>query len=179
MDDLLLEIVFQRLGEVPLRDEPTSLLLAALDSDDALTAQLSPGAPARQVMPVEPSEPSEPAPVGAYLRSMTVSGFRGRGPSSTLELVPGPGLTLVVGRNGSGKSSFAEALEVLLTGALTRWAAAPSVVREGWRSKHAVGDPEITAEFFIEGSGKAAVGRSWDADADLTSSTAWLQRAGE
>lgn len=180
MDDLLLEIVFQRLGEVPLLDEPTSLLLAALDSDDALTAQLSPGAPARQVMPVEPSEPSEPAPVGAYLRSMTVSGFRGIGPSSTLELLPGPGLTLIVGRNGSGKSSFAEALEVLLTGTLTRWAPpAPVVVRGSWRSKHAQDDAEIQADFLIEGTGKAVVVRTWPAGAGLDGSTAWLQRQGE
>jgi hypothetical protein len=35
-------------------------------------------------------------------------GLRGIGPRQTLELVPGPGLTVVAGRNGSGKSSFAE-----------------------------------------------------------------------
>src|ERR1700728_1311516 len=162
MDDLLLEIVIQRLSDVPLPDEPTNLLLAALDGDEALSAQLSPDAPARLVTPVKPSEPSEPAPVGAYLRSLTVSGFRGIGPSSTLEVVPGPGLTLVVGRNGSGKSCFAEALEILLTGTLARWAApAPAVVRDSWRSKHAQGDTEIQAEFLIEGTGKAVVARTW------------------
>jgi DNA repair exonuclease SbcCD ATPase subunit len=96
-----------------------------------------------------------------------------------MEVSPGPGLTLVVGRNGSGKSSFAEALEVLLTGTLMRWAPpAPVVVKEGWRSKHASGDTEISAEFFIEGSGKATVARTWADGADLASSTAWLQRAG-
>jgi hypothetical protein len=46
---------------------------------------------------------------------------RGVGPATTLEVEPGPGLTLVVGRNGSGKSSFAEALELLLTGDSWRW----------------------------------------------------------
>ena len=45
---------------------------------------------------------------GAYLTSLTVEGFRGIGPRQTLTLTPGPGLTIVVGRNGSGKSSFAE-----------------------------------------------------------------------
>jgi recombinational DNA repair ATPase RecF len=180
MDDLLLEIVFQRLDDVPLPDEPTNLLLAAFDGDDALTAQLSAGAPARLVKPVEPSGPSEPAPVGAYLRSLTVSGFRGIGPSSTLELVPAPGLTLVVGRNGSGKSSFAEALEVLLTGTLTRWAPpAPVVVRDGWRSKHAQDNADIHADFLIEGTGKAVVARTWPAGAGFDGSTVWLQRQGE
>lgn len=50
----------------------------------------------------------------AYLHSITVEGFRGIGRPATLDLVPGRGLTLVIGRNGSGKSSFADALEAAL-----------------------------------------------------------------
>src|SRR5215203_3682564 len=42
---------------------------------------------------------------GAYLTSLAVEGFRGIGPKQSLTLTPGPGLTIVVGRNGSGKSS--------------------------------------------------------------------------
>ena len=56
--------------------------------------------------------------------------------AQTLELRPGSGLTLVVGRNGSGKSSFAEALEVLLTGDSLRWKERAAVWREGWRNLH-------------------------------------------
>jgi DNA repair exonuclease SbcCD ATPase subunit len=75
------------------------------------------------------------------LRSITVSGLRGIGAAATLELEPGPGLTLVVGRNGSGKSSFAEALEVLLTGGLRRWQEAAAVAwRARWRNLHAPGE---------------------------------------
>ena len=64
----------------------------------------------------------ESIPGRAYLRRLAVTGFRGIGPTAELPLEPGPGLTLVVGRNGSGKSSFAEGLEILLTGSNWRWA---------------------------------------------------------
>ena len=33
-------------------------------------------------------------------------GLAGVGPETTLDLPPGPGLTVVAGRNGTGKSSF-------------------------------------------------------------------------
>ena len=71
---------------------------------------------------------------GAYLKALTVQGFRGIGPEQTLPLEPGPGLTVVVGRNGSGKSSFAEALEVLFTGNSLRWAGRSKIWQEGWRA---------------------------------------------
>ena len=45
-------------------------------------------------------------------------------------------LTLVVGRNGSGKSSFAEAAELALTGVTRRWEGRAAVWREGWRNLH-------------------------------------------
>src|SRR4051794_22705792 len=55
---------------------------------------------------------TEQPAAGAYLTAISVEGFRGIGPTAAIEFPPGPGLTLVIGRNGSGKSSFAEALEV-------------------------------------------------------------------
>jgi len=36
----------------------------------------------------------------AYLKGITVEGFRGIGPKITLTLQPGPGLAVVTGRNG-------------------------------------------------------------------------------
>ena len=177
MDDVLLEIVLQRLDAEPLPDEATGLLLAALDSDAALAAQLS-SQPADVPAPFEQPQPA-PAPAGAFLRAVTVAGFRGIGRATTLDVAAGPGLTLVTGRNGSGKSSFAEALEILLTGTLMRWAQAPAVVRDSWRSKHSDGHTEIQAEFLVEGSGKAVVTRSWLPDADFADSAEWLQRTGE
>jgi energy-coupling factor transporter ATP-binding protein EcfA2 len=181
MDDVLLGMVLDRLDHRQLAADASDLLLAALDGEESLAAQLS--APkAERYVPTAPDAVTKD-PVGAYLSEVTVAGFRGIGAPSTLKVEPGPGLTLVVGRNGSGKSSFAEALEVLLTGTLLRWANAPVVVREGWRSKHASGAPEITAGFLIEGKGQAVVKRSWPAGAgsgnDVAQSTAWVQVHGE
>lgn len=178
MDDSLLEIVLVRLADKPLSAQAEGLLLAALDGDQELSVQLN--APLAQRDPRAPKNIVERNPIGAYLKSVTVAGFRGIGPQTTLGIAPGPGLTLVVGRNGSGKSSFAEALEVLLTGTLLRWAPpAPAVVKNGWQSKHVSDATEIQAEFLIEGSGRASVGRAWAHGTELQGSTAWLQRAGE
>jgi hypothetical protein len=44
-------------------------------------------------------------PAGAYLSTITVEGFRGLGAKAVLPLRVGPGLTVVTGRNGSGKST--------------------------------------------------------------------------
>ncbi|WP_255183374.1 MULTISPECIES: ATP-binding protein [unclassified Rhodococcus (in: high G+C Gram-positive bacteria)] len=54
------------------------------------------------------------------MTSITAAGFRGIGPKAALQLHPAPGITIVSGRNGSGKSSFAEALESAATGASYR-----------------------------------------------------------
>jgi hypothetical protein len=47
MDDVLLGIVLERLGKPPLADEATDLLLAAFESEESLSAQLSGEAGAR------------------------------------------------------------------------------------------------------------------------------------
>src|ERR1700733_6706406 len=117
MDDVLLGIVLQRLEESPLAEQPTELLLAALESEESLSAQF--GGQAGQRPSGDRAGVAPPPPAGAHPGSLTVSGFRGIGKPATLSLQPGPGLTVVVGRNGSGKSSFAEALEDFHRGAGT------------------------------------------------------------
>src|SRR4051794_4807232 len=93
--------------------------------------------------------PGKPAPV--WLKSVTVEGFRGIGAPATLSLEPAPGLTVVVGRNGSGKSSFAEGLELLMTGALKRWEKRPRGWTETWQCLHHDGAPRLPAELVTNG----------------------------
>lgn len=116
----------------------------------------------------------------AYLTGITVEGFRGVGEQRTLELRPGPGLTLVVGRNGSGKSSFAEAVEVAMTGSLRRWDDAKSVVwREGWRNLHHRSRCEVNVGLCMEGHpGATMVRRRWT-DERLDQGITVVQVAGE
>ena len=109
MDEALLDVVLARLDRVPLAEGAASLLLAACEGDAALAAELS---GEQRDGPERDAARADAEPTGAYLRSITVSGFRGVGPAETLDLEPGPGLTVIVGRNGSGKSSFADGLEV-------------------------------------------------------------------
>ena len=177
MDDKLLEIVLERLEKSPLAEEAADLLLAAFESEESLSAQLSGEAAARPSADV--AGVALPKPAGAYLQSLTVSGFRGIGEPATLRLQPGPGLTVVVGRNGSGKSSFAEALEVLLTGQLRRWEKLSVVWRQGWRSMHHPQQAQITAEFLVEGAGPAVVQRTWPDGADFATSSVYVQFRGE
>jgi energy-coupling factor transporter ATP-binding protein EcfA2 len=176
MDDVLLGIVVRRLDAVPLAGPAADLLLAALESDESLAAQLGGEPRPESGAPVDMTSPQA---AGAYLQSLTVSGFRGIGAPATLEVAPRPGLTLVVGRNGSGKSSFAEALEVLLTGNLRRWDKLSVVWRQGWRSVHQPDAARISAEFLVEGAGVAVIQRTWPRGADFTRSSAWVQVAGE
>ena len=121
------------------------------------------------------SAPIPQPPRIAFLRTITVEGFRGIGPKATLDLTPGPGLTLVVGRNGSGKSSFAEGLELLLTGDTYRWRDRSKIWRDGWRNLH---HPKaaLAADFALEGErGACTVACEWPEGADLEAATSWAQ----
>jgi len=173
VDRTLLEIVRQRLDQVGNAKTPwAKLVLAACSSDAALAAALddadwNPEAAARAEVVSSP----------AYLKSVTVEGFRGIGAPSTLDLSPGNGLTLVVGRNGSGKSSFAEAVELLTTGTNRRWSTRSKVWREGWRNLHH--EPsELHVEFVFEGDGVATAVEQWPADGDVENGTRTIQRGG-
>jgi len=109
---------------------------------------------------------------GVYSQSVSVTGFRGIGATTTLTLRPGPGLTIVTGRNGTGKSSFAEGLEFLLTGQSYRWMNRTKEWCEGWRNLHQPHPVLLTADLVVEGKGSLAVRREWTArEADTLDAT--------
>ncbi len=176
MDEALLDVVLARLDRVPLEERAASLLLAACEGDTALAAELS---GEQREGPERDTGHADGEPAGAYLRSVTVSGFRGVGPAATLELEPGPGLTVIVGRNGSGKSSFADGLEVLLTGNLRRWQELTAAWRDSWRNLHVPDPVRLSAELLLEDAGPAAAERWWEARAGFADSHATVQVSGE
>lgn len=99
----------------------------------------------------EPPRQVSDLPRGIYLGGVAVSGFRGIGRSARLPLRPANGLTLVTGRNGSGKSSFAEAVEIALTGANSRWKDKSQVWTSSFANLHGDLSPEIEVELAISG----------------------------
>ncbi len=150
-------------------------VLAAFESREALEDYLGGG---EATQPISTEAPSA-RPAEAYLASLTVEGFRGMGPARTLDLNAAPGLTLIVGRNGSGKSSFAEGLEVLFTGDSQRWANRPRVWKDGWRNLHHPHPTSITAELLLAGTGPVEVRTEWDAEAPLDSYRTVVQPKGK
>ena len=180
MQDELLRIVEERLSADKADSQEWSLhVLAACEGEATLNDVLGGGAAAARQRTAFAAPATPHKPVGAYLKSIEVEGFRGVGPARRLELTPGPGLTLVVGRNGSGKSSFAEALEILLTGANWRWKGRSAVWREGWRNLHHSSPTKVGADIAIEGTaGTSAVSRDWADGADLDGGTASVRRPG-
>ena len=165
MEQVLQDIIRAQLDEEKkLGEQARVMITAACRSDEALAAALGgeaiPSETRSRTQTVDGRHP-------ALLQSIRVEGFRGVGPAATLEISPGPGLTLVVGRNGSGKSSFAEALELLLTGDNSRWSTRSAIWREGWRNLHHA-EARIDAEFVLEGSkGKTSISRHWAPGAKL------------
>jgi energy-coupling factor transporter ATP-binding protein EcfA2 len=167
MDESLRAVVLAQLDATEAGEaEWAVLVLAALEGPAELAALLDGGD-----KPTDASVSSPPAAPArralAHLAAITVEGFRGVGPEVTLELAPGPGLTLIVGRNGSGKSSFAEALEVALTGDTFRWQGQSAVWRGAWRNLHH-STARVGARFVLEGErGPCTVSRRWAEGAAL------------
>ena len=168
--------VQQELSRNDVGEEIIRLALVALEGEDAIEKVLA--GESMEASEVVLDNEGQVSPV--YLQDITVSGFRGIGPETKLEIPPGPGLTVVVGHNGSGKSSFSEALEMLLTGASYRWKTKPVVWKDGWRNLHQGNNPKIVARFQVEGMNEQTViQRIWDHSSELEESELFVQHDGQ
>ena len=165
-----------------LSEQVRLVVLAALEGSNDLAEVLGDDATSSELVEsLTAVEEDGAEPVGAYLRSITVQGFRGIGAQVTLPFRPGPGLIVVAGRNGSGKSTLAEGLELALTGTNSRWNDKAAVWSQNWRNLHA-GDPaHIRVDIAEEGSGATTIGVDWPAGegVDVDDFKAWVQRDGK
>lgn len=170
-------LIVDRLSESGLPRSVQDLVFAALLGDSEMEAALSDGSFNLPAHHRDDGVAGEP--VRTYLQSIVVQGFRGIGPQAALRLQPGPGLTVVAGRNGSGKSSFAEAAELALTGDNKRWAGRTAVWRDGWRNLHAGDTPRIEIALAADGQlGVVKVISEWSHGAALDRATVFAQRPG-
>lgn len=148
--------VFELLAE---QDDPgCDVAWSAVEGDAALAATLDGGAAAAAA---EPPEVDRPA--GAFLASIAVEGFRGIGQAATVTFRPGPGLVIISGRNGSGKSSLAEAFELALTGTSVR---ARMATRFGsqWRNLHHPHPTRVDVGLAQEDVGASTIDVRWPTD---------------
>ena len=178
MADSIEAIIERRIERSKLDDAVAIYVMAALDGtlDRFIVGEPDDGGGDRPRSAAEAA-----APARAFLQHVSVMGFRGVGPQAHLEVVPGPGLTLVIGANGTGKSSFAEGLEYLLTGKNSRWEGKAKEWQQGWRNLHSEGAPRLQAHFAVEAqTGPAVVTRVWSPGAtELDTHTVDTEIAGE
>lgn len=157
-----------------LAEDAKYLVVAALEGEAAFADELS-GTGTRPERSTGPDVPAH-QPVGAWLESITVAGFRGIGPERTLTLRPTEGLTVVAGRNGSGKSSFAEALEVALTGDSSRRRLSPTEWGGNWTNLH-TDRPRSIRVALTSDTGAAQIGVDWpDTVTRFQDMRVWVQR---
>lgn len=156
------------------------VILELLDADEALTGEVKDVVlEALAEVAGNAETTAETGPAATFLTSITVSGFRGVGPSARLDLYPAPGLMVVSGRNGSGKSSFAEALELTLTGTSYRWHKKENLWAETWQNLHHPDPCEIRVGFTREAVGPFTVGMKWEPGEALANRKTWTQRGAE
>jgi len=122
-----------------LSDDAQIAVMAALDGEQSLADFVAgfeggAGSATREREARRSDVDTQPARV--RLRSIAVQGLRGIGKRAELHLSPVNGLTIVCGRNGSGKSSFAEGLDLALRQRTSRAVGANPELWSAWRNVH-------------------------------------------
>lgn len=174
LNQILDDLLSDRSGPRP-SDAVADVVLAACQGDQELLEVIGGASASRPSHNVHGDTDDK----GAYIESVTVAGFRGIGEERMLRLNPGPGQTLVVGRNGSGKSSFAEAAEIVLTGTSRRWEGKSKVWTESWRNLHHSEPCRVSVHLSEDGvPGSTVVSTEWKPADGLAQGTKSFQRSG-
>ncbi|MFD6268434.1 AAA family ATPase [Nocardia asteroides] len=174
----LLPWIAAQLDRSDSSDEVGLVILAALEGDQALDDYL--GGTSRDLPVTDTNAVAAPdSSRGTFLTAIGVEGFRGIGPATTLTLRPEPGLTIVADRNGSGKSSISEALELTLTDSAYRWTGKKSTQwRDEWRNLHHPA-ARIAVHLVEEGEDPITVSINWaDGETDVDQHITRTQRRG-
>lgn len=153
----------------PAGETPAGQSVPLADLVEARLAEADLGEPVKALLAeaLGNAETQGTSPIGRiYLDSVSVEGFRGIGRRAWLNLSPRPGVTLVVGRNGSGKSSIAEAVETAFTGTNMRWLGQDATRTSNWRNLHESSKTEVEVKLAVEGdTGRSTLTRTWTGNA--------------
>lgn len=176
MTDAVRALVEERLALPGVDPWTGAAVLAALEGAARLDKVLAAG----EAMPLLPDGPAaeagrELASGPVWLTGVRVEGFRGVAQALELRLTPVPGLVLVTGRNGSGKSSLAEAAELALSGTSDR--AKTNMWAEGLVNLHHGGSTSVEVSVRLDGQGDVRVGLTLSGDG-LAGSSGWATRDG-
>jgi len=156
-EQVLYEVITRLESANELAADARAVLVAALHRDagtlDACIDQL----PGAVIAPASSSLASASTNAGhVFLSRISVAGLRGVAARIDFTLTPRPGLVVVTGRNGSGKSSIAEAAEIALSGKSHR--AGPGMWwKDGLRNLHSDQPPTAEVEVRIDGSADVVV----------------------
>ncbi len=166
-------------------DETVYLVAAALQGDEELADQLGGDLPSPDASRHTVARRIGPPVAGVPSLDHGVGIPRHRPPPrhAGTQSLPG-GITVISGRNGCGKSSFAEALEYALTGESYRFANRAKHWRDSWRNLHSGNPTAIEVDFAMEpdddrSGSKVAIGADWAAGADLSECRRWSQIHGQ
>lgn len=152
-----------------------AIIRAAVTGDGALEAVLA----GEDFEPEAKDADQNRATEGVFLQRLEVAGFRGIGPGAFIGFEPMPGLTIVSGRNGSGKSSFSEAMEIALTGFAHRWNKTNTQFEPEYRNLHQSDHCHVFLDLLHEGKEPSRIEVNWEPEADRESFRRILHRGSQ
>lgn len=184
VDSTTIEEVWKLFDSTEVEADVALLIAAALEGDEPFHDYL--GGRGGTASRPDASAATGP-PVRAFIKSVSVTGFRGIGEKAELTLAPYPGLTVISGRNGTGKSSFSEGLEFAVAGSCERWNGKKNnqVWQESWRNLHRPNPCNVGVSVLQQPDPQRSnaspnavhLGVKWDSD-DLASATRWAKPDG-